>query len=61
MFQLIDLIFAGLDVKGVSAVVNYDLANNTEDYVHRWELFCIFSSGGLSFVVSGLVEQEEQG
>ena len=25
----------GLDVKGVSAVVNYDLANNTEDYVHR--------------------------
>ena len=25
----------GLDVKGVSAVINYDLANNTEDYVHR--------------------------
>ena len=25
----------GLDVKGVTAVVNYDLANNTEDYVHR--------------------------
>ena len=45
MCQLIDLIFAGLDVKGVSAVVNYDLANNTEDYVHRWEIFCIFSSG----------------
>ena len=46
-------------MKGVSAVVNYDLANNTEDYVHRWELFR--TSGGLSFVVSGLVEQEELG
>ena len=22
-------------MKGVSAVINYDLANNTEDYVHR--------------------------
>lgn len=28
-------LIVGLDVKGVSAVVNYDLANNTEDYVHR--------------------------
>ena len=30
-------------MKGVSAVVNYDLANNTEDYVHRYlvpEHFC---------------------
>ena len=25
----------GLDVRGICAVVNYDLANNTEDYVHR--------------------------
>ena len=30
-----DVASRGLDVKGVSAVVNYDLANNTEDYVHR--------------------------
>merc|ERR1719334_2056844 len=30
-----DVASRGLDVKGVSAVINYDLANNTEDYVHR--------------------------
>ena len=30
-----DVASRGLDVKGVSAVVNYDLPNNTEDYVHR--------------------------
>merc|ERR1719334_29711 len=30
-----DVASRGLDVKGVSAVVNFDLANNTEDYVHR--------------------------
>ena len=30
-------LYRGLDVKGVSAVINYDLANNTEDYVHRLE------------------------
>ena len=30
-----DVASRGLDVKGVTAVVNYDLANNTEDYVHR--------------------------
>ena len=30
-----DVASRGLDVKGVSAVVNYDLANNTEDHVHR--------------------------
>lgn len=30
-----DVASRGLDVKGVTAVVNYDLPNNTEDYVHR--------------------------
>ena len=34
-----DVASRGLDVKGVTAVVNYDLANNTEDYVHRF-VFC---------------------
>ena len=26
----------GLDVKGVGSVINYDLANNTEDQVYRF-------------------------
>ena len=30
-----DVASRGLDVRGICAVVNYDLANNTEDYVHR--------------------------
>jgi len=30
-----DVASRGIDVKGISAVVNYDLANSTEDYVHR--------------------------
>merc|ERR1719402_1823264 len=30
-----DVASRGLDVRGICAVVNYDLANTTEDYVHR--------------------------
>ena len=30
-----DVASRGIDVKGISAVINYDLANTTEDYVHR--------------------------
>ena len=30
-----DVASRGIDVKGISAVINYDLANSTEDYVHR--------------------------
>ena len=30
-----DLASRGIDVRGISAVINYDLANSTEDYVHR--------------------------
>ena len=30
-----DVASRGIDVKGISAVVNYDLANTSEDYVHR--------------------------
>merc|ERR1719174_3194203 len=30
-----DVAARGLDIKGVGLVVNYDVANNTEDYVHR--------------------------
>lgn len=30
-----DVAARGLDIKGVGLVVNYDPANNTEDYVHR--------------------------
>ncbi len=30
-----DVASRGIDVKGVAAVINYDLANSTEDYVHR--------------------------
>ena len=31
-----DVASRGLDVKEVRAVVNYDMANNTEDHVHRF-------------------------
>jgi len=30
-----DVAARGIDIKGVTLVVNYDLPNNTEDYVHR--------------------------
>ena len=30
-----DVASRGIDVKGISAVINYDLANTSEDYVHR--------------------------
>ncbi|CAJ1349592.1 unnamed protein product [Effrenium voratum] len=30
-----DVAARGLDIKGVTLVLNYDTANNTEDYVHR--------------------------
>ena len=30
-----DVASRGIDVKGISAVINYDLANSSEDYVHR--------------------------
>merc|ERR1719210_3183112 len=30
-----DVAARGLDIKGVGLVVNYDPANNAEDYVHR--------------------------
>ncbi|CAE8629870.1 unnamed protein product, partial [Polarella glacialis] len=30
-----DVAARGLDIKGVGLVVNYDVANNSEDYVHR--------------------------
>ena len=30
-----DVASRGLDVRGVGVVINYDLANTTEDYVHR--------------------------
>merc|ERR1719204_1783398 len=30
-----DVAARGLDIKGVGLVINYDAANNTEDYVHR--------------------------
>jgi len=30
-----DVAARGLDIKGIGMVVNYDPANNTEDYVHR--------------------------
>jgi hypothetical protein len=48
-----DVASRGLDVKGVSAVVNYDLANNTEDYVHR--LISLYLSGTLTWSSTVLV------
>ena len=37
-----DLLARGIDVQQVSLVINYDLPNNRENYIHRYELF--FSS-----------------
>merc|ERR1719422_2741228 len=30
-----DVAARGLDIKGIGLVINYDAANNSEDYVHR--------------------------
>merc|ERR1712159_254190 len=30
-----DVAARGLDIKGITLVVNYDMANDAEDYVHR--------------------------
>ena len=30
-----DVLARGIDIKGVSIIVNYDVPNNTDDYVHR--------------------------
>ena len=42
----------GIDVRGVVAVVNYDLANNTEDYVHRIGRYDLFSTCSYRFFKS---------
>lgn len=31
-----DLLARGIDVQQVSLVINYDLPNNRENYIHRW-------------------------
>ena len=35
MLVATDVAARGLDIKGVGLVLNYDAANNSEDYVHR--------------------------
>ena len=35
MLVATDVASRGLDVRGVGCVINYDLANTTEDHVHR--------------------------
>jgi excinuclease UvrABC helicase subunit UvrB len=32
-----DLLARGIDVQQVSLVINYDLPNNRENYIHRYE------------------------
>ncbi len=31
-----DLLARGIDVQSVSLVINYDLCNDRENYIHRW-------------------------
>ena len=47
-----DVASRGIDVRGVVAVVNYDLANNTEDYVHRIGRYDLFSTCSYRFFKS---------
>jgi translation initiation factor 4A len=37
-----DLLARGIDVQQVSLVINYDLPNNRENYIHRFVLFFFF-------------------
>jgi len=33
-----DLLARGIDVQQVSLVINYDLPNNRENYIHRYDM-----------------------
>ncbi len=37
-----DLLARGIDVQQVSLVINYDLPNNRENYIHRYERIYIY-------------------
>jgi superfamily II DNA/RNA helicase len=57
-----DVASRGLDINNVTHVINYDLPNNIEDYVHRigrtgecgvWCGWCVLEGGGGGGVVLG--------
>jgi len=52
-----DVAARGLDIKGLSAVINYDLPNDTEDYIHRVGRTGRAGEKGLAF--SMFVDAEE--
>ena len=37
-----DLWARGIDVQQVSLVINYDLPNNRENYIHRLAVVCLY-------------------
>merc|ERR1719163_24694 len=51
-----DVAARGLDIKGVGLVVNYDAANNTEDYVHR--IGRTARAGAKGFAVTFVTKQD---
>ncbi|CAK8993289.1 unnamed protein product [Durusdinium trenchii] len=66
-----DVAARGLDIKGINLVVNYDTANNTEDYVHRigrtgragqkgWSLTFLTRSGEDAFKAVGMAAVMEK-
>eukprot|EP00913_Durusdinium_trenchii_P004068 g3770.t1 len=54
-----DVAARGLDIKGIGLVVNYDAANNTEDYVHR--IGRTGRAGNKGFAVTFLSPHEDSG
>merc|ERR1719277_2102021 len=52
-----DVAARGLDIKGVGLVVNFDAANNTEDYVHR--IGRTGRAGAKGFAVTFMSKQDD--
>ena len=52
-----DIVSRGIDIEDIDLVINYDVPNDGEDYVHRIGRTARASSSGMAFTL--VVEQEQ--